>query len=78
MFIKLYFPYFQDLDKKNHIIEAMKFQSPLKFLEEIVNSHTVYSSGERDRAKCWYCNGGLQNWEYNDDPWIEHGKWFPL
>lgn len=27
--------------------------------------------------KCWYCNGGLQNWEYDDLPWIEHAKWFP-
>ena len=33
--------------------------------------------GERDRVKCWYCNGGLQNWDYNDDPWTEHAKWFP-
>ncbi|XP_077965737.1 uncharacterized protein LOC120334150 isoform X2 [Styela clava] len=33
--------------------------------------------GERDRVKCWYCNGGLQNWEYDDIPWIEHAKWFP-
>ena len=31
----------------------------------------------RDRVKCWYCNGGLQNWEYDDDPWYEHAKWFP-
>ena len=33
--------------------------------------------GERDRVKCWYCNGGLQNWELDDEPWIEHAKWFP-
>nr|XP_039257848.1 uncharacterized protein LOC120334400 isoform X1 [Styela clava] len=33
--------------------------------------------GERDRVKCWYCNGGLQHWEYDDMPWIEHAKWFP-
>ena len=34
-------------------------------------------SGDRDRAKCWYCNGGLQNWEANDEPFTEHAKWFP-
>uniref|UniRef100_H2ZM65 Uncharacterized protein n=1 Tax=Ciona savignyi TaxID=51511 RepID=H2ZM65_CIOSA len=33
--------------------------------------------GDRDRTKCFYCNGGLQNWEYNDEPWSEHAKWFP-
>jgi len=37
----------------------------------------LYFLGERDRLKCWYCNGGLQNWEFNDDPWFEHAKWFP-
>ena len=34
--------------------------------------------GERDRTKCWYCNGGLQNWRNDDDPWEEHAKWFPM
>jgi len=38
----------------------------------------LYYLGERDRVKCWYCNGGLQNWSFNDDPWYEHAKWFPL
>ena len=33
--------------------------------------------GSRDRVKCWFCNGGLQNWEFNDEPWYEHAKWFP-
>ena len=38
----------------------------------------MYYLGERDRVKCWYCNGGLQNWEMDDSPWEEHAKWFPL
>nr|XP_039257849.1 uncharacterized protein LOC120334400 isoform X2 [Styela clava] len=33
--------------------------------------------GVRDCVKCWYCNGGLQSWEYEDDPWAEHARWFP-
>ncbi|CAK8686354.1 unnamed protein product [Clavelina lepadiformis] len=37
----------------------------------------MYYLGVRDRVKCWYCNGGLQNWERDDDPWEEHAKWFP-
>jgi len=37
----------------------------------------LFYLGDRDRMKCWYCNGGLQNWDYNDDPWFEHAKWFP-
>uniref|UniRef100_F6ZM33 RING-type domain-containing protein n=1 Tax=Ciona intestinalis TaxID=7719 RepID=F6ZM33_CIOIN len=37
----------------------------------------LFYLGNSDRTKCWYCNGGLQNWEPNDDPWYEHAKWFP-
>ena len=44
---------------------------------QIVNAG-MYYLGERDRVKCWYCNGGLQNWERDDDPIEEHAKWFPL
>lgn len=33
--------------------------------------------GDSDKTKCFYCNGGLQNWDYNDEPWTEHAKWFP-
>nr|XP_039263544.1 E3 ubiquitin-protein ligase XIAP-like [Styela clava]XP_039263551.1 E3 ubiquitin-protein ligase XIAP-like [Styela clava] len=33
--------------------------------------------GESDKTKCFYCNGGLQNWDANDEPWTEHAKWFP-
>ena len=33
--------------------------------------------GRSDRVKCWYCNGGLQSWEYTDSPIIEHAKWYP-
>lgn len=44
--------------------------------EEIGRAGFFYL-GDRDRVKCWYCSGGLQNWEYDDEPWIEHAKWFP-
>ena len=36
----------------------------------------LYYLGVRDKVKCWYCGGGLQNWEYHDDPWFEHAKWY--
>ncbi|XP_076799916.1 inhibitor of apoptosis protein-like isoform X1 [Clavelina lepadiformis] len=43
-----------------------------------ISNAGMYYLGVRDRVKCWYCNGGLQNWERDDDPWEEHAKWFPL
>jgi len=37
----------------------------------------LYYLGTHDRVKCFYCNGGLQNWDTYDEPWFEHAKWFP-
>ena len=33
--------------------------------------------GFGDNVKCFYCDGGLRNWEPGDDPWVEHARWFP-
>ncbi|KAG8200119.1 hypothetical protein JTE90_018908 [Oedothorax gibbosus] len=35
-----------------------------------------YYAGIKDHTKCFHCDGGLCNWEYGDDPWIEHARWF--
>ncbi|XP_077464317.1 baculoviral IAP repeat-containing protein 7 [Stigmatopora argus] len=36
-----------------------------------------FYTGHSDNVKCYYCDGGLRNWEPGDDPWQEHAKWFP-
>ncbi|XP_028667552.1 baculoviral IAP repeat-containing protein 7 isoform X2 [Erpetoichthys calabaricus] len=36
-----------------------------------------FYTGHSDNVKCFYCDGGLRNWEAGDDPWREHAKWFP-
>jgi hypothetical protein len=36
-----------------------------------------YYYGIKDMVKCFYCNGGLQNWNFNDDPCADHVRWFP-
>ena len=27
--------------------------------------------------RCFSCDGGLKRWDPDDDPWIEHCRWFP-
>ncbi|XP_071143600.1 baculoviral IAP repeat-containing protein 7-like [Mytilus edulis] len=34
-------------------------------------------AGYHDYTRCFYCGGGLRNWEAGDDPWVEHARWFP-
>ncbi|XP_060601311.1 baculoviral IAP repeat-containing protein 7-like isoform X2 [Ruditapes philippinarum] len=35
-----------------------------------------YHTGHGDGVRCFACDGGLQHWEPEDDPWIEHCRWF--
>lgn len=33
--------------------------------------------GKNDQMACFCCGNGLKNWEDDDDPWIEHSRFFP-
>lgn len=37
----------------------------------------LYYIGDSDKVKCFHCDVQLHNWEPNDDPWVEHARWFP-
>ncbi|KYN06942.1 PREDICTED: E3 ubiquitin-protein ligase XIAP-like [Cyphomyrmex costatus] len=43
--------------------------------EELANAGFYYT-GSGDQTLCYHCGGGLRDWEPNDDPWVEHAKWF--
>ena len=34
-------------------------------------------AGLSDHVRCFHCNNGLRNWEAEDDPWVEHARWYP-
>ncbi|XP_055882080.1 baculoviral IAP repeat-containing protein 3-like isoform X2 [Biomphalaria glabrata] len=36
-----------------------------------------FSAGSGDCTRCFFCGGGLRNWEEEDDVWVEHARWFP-
>ena len=43
-----------------------------------LNTLYFYSStGQDDNVRCFFCDGGLRNWEREDDPFTEHARWFP-
>ena len=33
--------------------------------------------GVGDSVRCYFCGGGLRNWERGDIPMEEHAKWYP-
>lgn len=36
-----------------------------------------FYEGTRDKVYCFFCGGGLSNWDPENDPWEEHARWFP-
>lgn len=36
-----------------------------------------YYFGIKDMVKCFFCNGGLKNWDHDDDAIQDHVRWFP-
>ncbi|XP_045195698.2 baculoviral IAP repeat-containing protein 3-like [Mercenaria mercenaria] len=44
--------------------------------EALVEAGLVYT-GVGDSVRCFFCGGGLRNWECGDVPMEEHAKWYP-
>ncbi|CAF4274227.1 unnamed protein product [Rotaria magnacalcarata] len=49
---------------------------PSPSIDDLVNAGFYYS-GIKNIVQCFYCNGSLQTLGENDNPLIEHIKWFP-
>ncbi|CAF4053363.1 unnamed protein product [Rotaria sp. Silwood2] len=48
----------------------------LPSVDDLVRAGFFYT-GNGTIVTCFYCNGSLQNWGANDNPTIEHARWFP-
>jgi hypothetical protein len=48
----------------------------LPSVDDLVRAGFFYT-GAKTIVTCFYCNGSLQNWGVNDNPTIEHARWFP-
>lgn len=35
-----------------------------------------FYAGIEDHCRCFFCGGGLRNWEPGDQPWVEHARWY--
>ncbi|XP_069139323.1 uncharacterized protein [Argopecten irradians] len=51
----------------NHLDQTPQFMAKAGF----------FYAGYGDYVRCFFCGGGLRNWEPGDDPWVEHARWFP-
>ncbi|XP_063981768.1 baculoviral IAP repeat-containing protein 7 [Diachasmimorpha longicaudata] len=49
----------------------------LRQTPEMLATAGFYYVASGDQVRCFHCDGGLHNWETDDDPWTEHARWFP-
>lgn len=75
------------LSRKAHHPDYAQYQARLDSFKEWPASMSqqpsdlakagFYYFGIKDMVKCFFCNGGLKNWDHNDDPFQDHVRWFP-
>ena len=60
-------------------LESFKSSWPTNLTQtpENLSSAGFFYDGYSDNVHCFFCDGGLCNWESEDDPWTEHARWFP-
>ncbi|CAF2683332.1 unnamed protein product [Rotaria sp. Silwood2] len=61
---------------KRHASFASWPNENLPSVDDLVKAGFFYT-GSKTIVTCFYCNGSLQNWGPNDNPTIEHARWFP-
>ncbi|CAF3629517.1 unnamed protein product [Rotaria sp. Silwood1] len=61
---------------KRHQSFTLWPSEPLPSVDDLVRAGFFYT-GTKTIVTCFYCNGSLQNWGANDNPTIEHARWFP-
>ncbi|CAF5029306.1 unnamed protein product, partial [Rotaria sp. Silwood1] len=61
---------------RRHATYATWPNENLPSVDDLVSAGFFYT-GTKTIVTCFYCNGSLQNWGANDNPIIEHARWFP-
>ena len=68
-------PSFTELPRRHASFAAWPVEN-LPSVDDLVRAGFFYT-GTKTIVTCFYCNGSLQNWGLNDNPMIEHARWFP-
>lgn len=73
---------YKHAEHAEYAIESARFRSfdswpkTLKQKPKQLSDAGFFYTGRGDSVKCFSCNGGLRDWEENDDPWEQHALWF--
>ena len=70
-------PHFASVQARLRTFNECQWPTGLKQSKHVLADAGLFYLGTSDRVKCFYCNGVLNNWQEEDDPWQEHAGWFP-
>lgn len=68
-------PAYTEIPKRQATYETWP-NKPLPSVDDLVRAGLFYT-GVETIVTCFYCNGSLQNWGANDNPMVEHARWYP-
>ncbi|CAF1345659.1 unnamed protein product [Didymodactylos carnosus] len=67
---------YSDISKRQSTFSAWPTDQKLPSVHHLVRAGFFYT-GIKTIVTCFYCNGSLHDWGPNDQPHIEHARWFP-
>jgi hypothetical protein len=65
-----------EIPKRHASFASWPEEQSLPSVDDLVRAGFFYT-GTKTIVTCFYCNGSLQNWGPNDNPTVEHSRWFP-
>lgn len=70
-------PHYQDkITLESRLETFQKWPKAIKQRPAELADAGFFYTGVGDQTLCFYCGGGLKDWEENDDPWEQHALWF--
>jgi hypothetical protein len=69
-------PTMAQISNRQTTFSNIKWSENSPSIEDFVRAG-FFSSGIENTVTCFYCNGSLHKWGANDNPMIEHARWFP-
>lgn len=75
--IKIAFPNYTHFQTRLNSFEKSLHNSVVNNSKWELSEAGFFYTGKNDETICYYCGGGLKDWQEEDDPWQEHARWFP-
>ncbi|XP_053391129.1 inhibitor of apoptosis protein-like [Mercenaria mercenaria] len=66
----------------DYAIKSVRLSSFTNWCPDVMDPEQLAEAGfyytdVQDCVRCFFCGGGMKNWENGDNAWIEHARWFP-